>query len=150
MALKLKSKPSRILAAIDGSDVSLNAAAYAITLAKNNNAEIIVINVVDLSSIFKMLPPDTKKQLIDIGRQEASRMLDNVSDMAKQDGLRIKTEIIESAIPAADAIIKYAREKNIDLIVVGTKGRSGMSKVLLGSVASKVVTYSPCPVLVVR
>ena len=51
---------------------------------------------------------------------------------------------------AADEIIKYAKEKAIDLIVVGTKGRSGMTKALLGSVASKVVTYSPCSVLVVR
>jgi nucleotide-binding universal stress UspA family protein len=150
MALKLKSKPSRILAAIDGSDVSMNAAAYAITIAKNSNAEIFVINIVDLSSIFKMLPPETKKQLIKIGRQDASRMLDNATDMAKQDGMDIKTEIIESATSSADAIIKYAKEKNIDLIVVGTKGRSGMSKVLLGSVASKVLTYAPCPVLVVR
>lgn len=150
MALKLKSKPSRILAAIDGSDVSMNAAAYAIMLAKNSKAEIFVINVVDLSSIFKMLPPKTKKELIRIGRQDASRMLDNVIDMAKQDALTIKTEIIESSTSTADAIIKYAKEKNIDLIVVGTKGRSGMSKVLLGSVASKVVTFSPCPVLVVR
>ena len=146
----MKSKPSRILAAIDGSDVSMKAAAYAITLAKNNNAEIFVINVVDLSSIFKMLPPETKKLLIKIGRQDANRILDNVTDMAKQDGLRIRTEIIESSTSAADAIIKYAQEKNIDLIVVGTKGRSGMSKVLIGSVATKVVTYSQCPVLVVR
>src|SRR5919106_1768678 len=81
-------KLSRLLVAVDGSDTSMNAADYAITLAKNNNnnneaAEIFVIN-------------------------------------------------------------------DIDLIVVGTKGRSGMTKAVLGSVASKVVTYSPCSVLVVR
>lgn len=150
MAFKLKSKPSRILVATDGSDVSMNAAAYAIALAKNNIAEILVINVIDLSSIFKLLPPETKKQLINIGRQDARRMLDTVAKMAKRDEISIKTEIIESSTSTADAIIKYAREKNIDLIVVGTKGRSGMSKVLLGSVASKVVTYSPCAVLVIR
>jgi universal stress protein A len=55
-----------------------------------------------------------------------------------------------SSASAADEIIKYAKEKAIDLIVVGTKGRSGMTKALLGSVASKIVTYSPCLVLVVR
>ena len=150
MSHKLKSKPSRILVAIDGSDVSMNAAAYAITLAKNNIAEILAINVIDLSSIFKLLPPDTKKQLTNIGLQDARRMLDTVAEMAKRDGISIKTEIIESSTSTAEAIIKYAREKNIDLIVVGTKGRSGMSKVLLGSVASRVVTYSPCAVLVIR
>lgn len=150
MVFDMGSKPSRILVAIDGSDVSMKAADYAIALAQNNSAEILAVNVVDLSSIFKMLPRDTKEQLIKIGRLEADRMLDSVIDMARQNGIKIKTEIIESSISAADAIIKYAKEKNIDLVVVGTRGRSGMSKTLLGSVASKLVTYSPCAVLVVK
>jgi len=144
------SSPSKILVAIDGSDISMKAADYAIALAKNTNAEILAVNVLDLSSIFKILPRDTKEQLIKIGRQDADRMLDTVIDMAKQNGIKIKTEIIESSISVADAITNYARKKAIDLVVVGTRGRSGMSKTLLGSVASKVVTYSPCPVLVVR
>ena len=48
------------------------------------------------------------------------------------------------------AIVSYAEEENIDLIVIGTRGRSGFTKLLLGSVASKVVTYAHCPVLVVK
>jgi len=150
MVLDMGSMPSRILVAIDGSDISMKAADYAFALAKNSGAEILAVNVVDLSSIFKMLPRDTKEQLIKIGRLEAKRMLDSVIDRATQNGTKIKTEIIESSISVADAIIKYAKENNIDLVVVGTRGRSGMSKTLLGSVASKLVTYSPCPVLVVR
>jgi nucleotide-binding universal stress UspA family protein len=153
-------KPSRLLVAVDGSDTSMNAADYAIALAKNNNnndnneaAEIFVINVIDLPPIFKMLPSDTRKELISIGRQEANQMLDTVAEMAKRQGIekkKIKTEIVETPASAADTIIKYGQEKDVDLIVVGTKGRSGMSKALLGSVASKVVTYSTCSVLVVR
>jgi nucleotide-binding universal stress UspA family protein len=156
----LKSKkPSRLLVAVDGSDTSMNAADYAITLAKNNNndnneaAEIFVINVIDLPPIFKMLPSDTRKELISIGRREANQMLDTVAEMAKRHGMekkKLNTEIVETPDSAADEIIRYAQEKDVDLIVVGTKGRSGMSKALLGSVASKVVTYSPCSVLVVR
>jgi nucleotide-binding universal stress UspA family protein len=155
MTFKLKpKKPLRILVAVDGSDISMNAADYAITLAKNNNneAEIFVINVIDLSPIFKMLPSDTRKQLIRIGRQQASQIFDTVAEIAKRHGVitKINTEMVETSVSAADEIIRYAQEKDIDLIVVGTKGRSGMSKALLGSVASKVVTYSPCSVLVVR
>ena len=154
MTFKLKPKPSRILVAVDGSDISMNAADYAITLAKNNNnneAEIFVINVIDLSPIFKMLASDTRKQLIRIGRQQASQIFDTLAEIAKRhDVKKINTEMVETSISAADAIIRYAQEKGVDLIVVGTKGRSGMSKALLGSVASKVVTYSPCSVLVVR
>ena len=149
-------KPSRILVAVDGSDTSLKAADYAITLAKNNDnneAEIFVINVIDLPPIFKMLPSETRKQLIRIGRQQATQIFDTIEQMAKRHDVKtnkINTEMVETSMSAADEIIRYAKEKGVDLIVVGTKGRSGMSKALLGSVASKVVTYSPCSVLVVR
>ena len=149
-------KPSRILVAVDGSDISMKAADYAITLAKNNDnneAEIFVINVIDIPPMFKMLPSDTRKQLIRIGRQQATQIFDTIEQMAKRHDVKtnkINTEMVETSMSAADAIIRYAKEKGVDLIVVGTKGRSGMSKALLGSVASKVVTYSPCSVLVVR
>ena len=63
--------------------------------------------------------------------------------------IQIKTEII-SSINTAEGIVDYAQEKNLELIVIGTRGRSGFKKMLLGSVASKVVTYAHCPVLVVK
>jgi nucleotide-binding universal stress UspA family protein len=156
MTSNLKPKPSRILVAVDGSDTSMKAADYAITLAKNNNnneAEIFVINVIDIPPMFKILPSDTRKQLTRIGRQQASQIFDTVAEMAKRHDIKsnkINTEMVETSISAADEIIRYAKDKEIGLIVVGTKGRSGISKALLGSVASKVVTYSPCSVLVVR
>jgi len=162
MTSNLKPKPSRILVAIDGSDTSKKAADYAITLAKNHSSdandnnksvEVFILNVIDLPPIFKLLPSETRKQLIRIGRQQANEIFDSVQEIAKSHGAKFKinTEIIEtSSISAADEIIIYSKEKDVDLIVVGTKGRSGMSKALLGSVASKVVTYSLCSVLVVR
>jgi nucleotide-binding universal stress UspA family protein len=159
--LKPRKQPSRILVAVDGSDTSMNAAEYAITLAKNydddngNNeaVEVFVLNVIDLPPIFKMLPSETRKQLTRIGRQQANQIFDTIEEIAKHHSAQFKTntEMVEtSSASAADEIIKYAKEKEIDLIVVGTKGRSAMRKALLGSVASKVVTYSPCSVLVVR
>jgi nucleotide-binding universal stress UspA family protein len=146
----LTSGPSRVVVAVDGSDYSMKAADYAINLAKNTGAEIIALNIIDISSIFRMLPPTTKKELNDIGKQEARRMFQDVEEMAKKRGVEMRTEIIETSESVADAMIRYAEKKKIDLIVVGTKGKSGMTKALLGSVASKIVTYSPCPVLVVR
>jgi nucleotide-binding universal stress UspA family protein len=102
-----------------------------------------------------MLPSDTRKQLIRIGRQQANQIFDVIDEISKRhhnaSNLKINTEVVEtSSASAADEIIRYAKEKGIDLIVIGTKGRSGISKALLGSVASKVVTYSPYSVLVVR
>lgn len=158
-----KQQPSRILVGVDGSDISMDAADYAITLAQKNNnnnkdsqeaTKIFVINVINLPSIFKMLPSDTRKQLIGIGRQQASQIFEVIDEMAKRHNatnVKIIKEVIETTSTSpADEIIKYAKEKDVGLILVGTKGRSGMSKALLGSVASKIVTYSPCSVLVVR
>jgi nucleotide-binding universal stress UspA family protein len=57
--------------------------------------------------------------------------------------------VVTSNAPA-DAVAKYAKEARIDLIVIGTHGRSGMSRLLLGSVAERVVRTAPCPVLTVH
>ena len=63
--------------------------------------------------------------------------------------MQIKSEVISST-NIAEAIVDYAEEKNFRLIVIGTRGKSGFKKLLLGSVASSVVTYAHCPVLVVK
>jgi nucleotide-binding universal stress UspA family protein len=61
-----------------------------------------------------------------------------------------ETAIIEAETSAASTIVDYAESKNVDLLVIGSKGRTGLKKMLVGSTASEVVKYSHCPVLVVR
>lgn len=75
---------------------------------------------------------------------------ENFSHKAKTDNIELKTELINSNRPVDYVILEYAEEKNIDLIVVGTRGRSGFNKLLLGSVASSVVSYAHCPVMIVK
>jgi nucleotide-binding universal stress UspA family protein len=141
---------SRILVAVDGSKNSARAVKYALMLAKNSNAAILAVNVVDLSSIFKILPTKTKKELIRLGKEESCRILDSMKNMAKQSDMPVKTEVIESSTSAGTAILNYSKQNGIDLIVIGAGEKSKATKVLLGSVASKVVAYATCPVLVVR
>jgi nucleotide-binding universal stress UspA family protein len=65
--------------------------------------------------------------------------------------VKLKLEIIEDPISrVGSAIVAYAERENVDLIVIGSRGRTGFKKMLLGSVASDVVTYAHCPVLVVK
>jgi nucleotide-binding universal stress UspA family protein len=62
----------------------------------------------------------------------------------------LKTEFIVAKKSVLNTMIEYIEEQNISLIVVGTKGRSGVKRMLLGSIASGLVSYSPCPVLVIK
>ena len=82
-------------------------------------------------------------------RNEGEKYLDKVKVKANEKDIHIKTEIISSK-DIAGGILDIAEENNIDLIVIGTRGRSGFKRLLLGSVASHVATYAHCPVLVVK
>jgi len=65
-------------------------------------------------------------------------------------GSSFETAIIEAETSAASTIVDYAETKNVDLLVIGSKGRTGLKKMLVGSTASEVLKYAHCPVLVVR
>ena len=64
--------------------------------------------------------------------------------------IQVKTQVVVSPLSVTGSIVQYAERENIDLIVVGTRGRSGFKRLLLGSTASGIVTHAHCPVMVVR
>ena len=64
--------------------------------------------------------------------------------------IKVSTNVILTAVAVYVEVIEYAQQESMDLIVIGTRGRSGFRKLLLGSTASGVVTYSNCPVLVTK
>jgi nucleotide-binding universal stress UspA family protein len=86
-------------------------------------------------------------------KKESERWFNEIMNQIKDDPEikeRIKSDVITSPFSIAASILNYAEERNIDLIIIGTRGNSGLKKMLLGSVASDVVTYSYCPVLVIK
>jgi nucleotide-binding universal stress UspA family protein len=83
-------------------------------------------------------------------KQEAQKWFDDISKNAVTNGVKFKTEVVASPTSTVLAIVDYAENNKVDLIVLGTRGRSGFTKLLLGSVASGVVTYASCPVMVVK
>ena len=155
-----KANFSKILVAIDGSEHSMKAAEYAIDLAKDNNAQLIALTVLDVTKIgyaasaFIASPMHGLDEL-EQKRKEAQEWLDKVVKLtashqkANDDDIQFKSQIEES-MSVAGTIVDYAENQKIDLIVVGSRGRSGFKKLLLGSVASTVVTYATCPVLVIK
>ena len=147
---------SKIMVGIDGSEESVNAADYAIDIAKRHNAELTAVNVLtsDIGYAYSSpgveSPPLTIREIILLAEDEVKKWFDDIKEKADKSGVRFRSEIIMAKRSAISTMLDYAKEQNIDLIVVGTRGRSGIKKMLLGSVASGLVTYAACPVLVVK
>jgi len=143
---------SRILVAVDGSKSAMDAVDYAIDMAKKFNAQLTTLTVshISLSSYGFASLPDAIKQSKEKHALESKQWFDKVSQNAKQNDVQIKTELIDSQMSVDGTIVEYAESHDIDLIILGTKGRSGIKKLLLGSVATAVVKYATCPVMVVK
>lgn len=155
----MEKKLSKILVAIDGSDSSFDAGDYAVMLAKQHHAQLILLNVLHpveyYSSLqyFEVQQPVDSRKLIEQAKKEANKWFDIIRKKTEENMLekqiKIETAIIVSTA-TVDSILDYAEDKDVDLIVIGTRGRSGIKKLLLGSTASGIVTYSSCPVTVVK
>lgn len=147
---------SKVVVPIDGSQDSMRAAEYAVKLAGLYGADLSVVYVVNVDQylqslgLYRISYPDSIKKKIEEAREEAQKWFTEISKNAEQKKLRIKTEVLDTPLSVVASVVNYADRENADLIVIGTRGRSGLNKMLLGSVASGVVTYSPCPVLVVK
>jgi nucleotide-binding universal stress UspA family protein len=145
---------SKILLAIEESRTSVTDKVldYATKVAQDYDAQLIVLHVIrsnanltrtNIPSYVIEMKRRVEEHFIEITQRIHERRDD------KKTILRIKTEIIAS-VRIADAIISYAKDKHIDLIVIGTRGRSKLKSMLLGSVASDVVRYAHCPVLTIK
>ncbi len=139
---------NKILIATDGSEHTKKAVEYGIELAKISGAQLHAIYVVDTAA-FASIPMDAAwESMYELLKQEGELSIKYVADNAEAEGILIEKNIIEGH--PADEIIKYSEKNNISLIVMGTLGKSGLDRFLLGSVAEKVVRNSKIPVLVVR
>lgn len=140
-----------IVVATDGSRWSAAAASEAIGLAKRNKAALTIVSVVP--SEF-LAPTDIdfgmtqREKFAEKEMQEAEKHAKAVKEAAQKEGIAA-TAFVMSGKPA-DAIVEAARDKKADLIIVGSHGRTGLDKLLMGSVAERVIVLSPCAVLVVK
>ena len=146
---------SKILIAIDGSEHSFKASEYALELAKSLGAQIYAVTVTyipasDHLSQKEVLSKSLVEDSSNNSMKDAGNWFENFTQNANEDNIQLKTELINSARPVDYVILEYAEEQKIDLIVVGTKGRTRFKKLLLGSIASSIVTYAHCPVMVVK
>jgi nucleotide-binding universal stress UspA family protein len=157
LAQEQQQQISKIVVPIDGSENSMEAADFAVKMAEKYGSEVSAIHVINIDKNLQLLGihrlsyPDPIKKKIEEARTEVQKWLTEITKNAEHRNVRIKTEIIEdSPMSVVSTIVNYAEEEKADLIVIGTRGQSGISKMLLGSVASGVVSYAPCPVVVLK
>ena len=146
----------KILIAIDGSEKSMKAAEYAIdniAINQKTNVQLIVVTVIELNLSTFLTAPTFKLEEHEGKRKQAKEWLSNIEKLIQQKDENIKfTSYIldDPTLKVSSIIINHAESENINLIVVGNRGRRGFKRMLLGSVASDIVTYAHCPVLVVK
>ncbi|HUI40071.1 MAG TPA: universal stress protein [Methanothrix sp.] len=140
----------RILIATDGSDKSKKAAEEGIELAKALGAQVIALNVVNevvIASAVRQLGSDRKEVEAKL-KAAGGKAVDDIKAMGGKAGIGVDT-IVRIGAPA-NAVIDVAESEKADLIIMGSHGESGVSKLLIGSVVQKVLYWATIPVLVVR
>lgn len=147
---------SRILVPVDGSETSMRAAEVAVKMAAKHGAELVALHVVNIDQylqaigVYRLSYPDPIKKKVEEAKAEAQKWFAEIQRNAEQAKVKVKAEVVDTPLSTVGAIVNYAENEKADLIVIGTRGRSGFAKLLIGSVASGVVTYAACPVLVVK
>lgn len=135
----------RILVTTDGSKYSKVAVERAINYAKVYGGELTVVAVVDAPAELSGVSPAAVENMI----RKAKRYVGEVKSQADSAGLKTETFVLEGE-EAYRKITEFAKEHNINIIVMGSHGRTGLSKLLVGSVAEKIIGYAHCPVLVAK
>jgi nucleotide-binding universal stress UspA family protein len=146
-------KFEKIMVAFDGSRDSLKAIEVGCSLAEKYEASLVVVHVYGLSlpvyAAGATMPLPEIDQAAVTAKQDALVILSDGLEVAKSRNVKAKGELLE-ARSTLSALLEYAAEEKVDLIVVGTRGMSGIKRLIMGSISSGLVHSAECPVLVVR
>ena len=143
----------RILVPVDGSPTSNAGLREAIGLAKEAGARLQLIHVVDQHTVVMMGVESAYyiDEMMQSMRKAGQRLLNRAVAQATKAGVQASAVLLETLTgPAADPIVRQAKKWSADLIVLGTHGRRGVRRLLMGSDAEQVVRNAPAPVMLVR
>jgi universal stress protein A len=142
----------RILYATDFSKASGRALEAAVSLAKQNNAELLVLHVIEPVTAYAAGDDygsaELYMRLEETAEKDAQSSMQKLIQKLQKSKVKARSLLLKGS--THDQIIKTAKNRKADMIVIGTHGRTGLSKLFMGSVAGKVVSTAPCPVLTVR
>jgi nucleotide-binding universal stress UspA family protein len=137
----------KVLIAIDGEPIAVRAAETGVDLAQALGAEVAFVHVVDASLAYSGDTGPPASELIAAAKLDAKRLVAAIRQRLSPQSSAL--EFIQVGTPSEE-IVKAAKEWSADLLVIGSHGRGGMQRALLGSVAETVMRRAPCPLVVVR
>ena len=141
-------KIKNILVTTDFSEYSASALEYALSLADAHNADLHLLHIVEKKRGDGKKTAKQRKTAAKSGEDSAHRKMNKF--ISERIGPTVAVRQVVLSGHAASEIVRYARNRSIDVIVIATHGRTGLAHAFLGSIAEKVVRYSPVPVLAVK
>jgi nucleotide-binding universal stress UspA family protein len=141
---------SNIMVCIDGSKISVKAARRAFDLAKKYTSEVTAIYVSVISDSISRAPQYARDELYKYDAEQMNNWLKDVTLEAKQNNINFKIKVNQTNTSIVEEVIKNADAENIDLIVIGSTGKSKLERIFVGSVAQGVISNAKCSILLVR
>lgn len=138
----------KILIPIDGSDYSTRAAELGISVAKLVGAQVMVVYVIDTVVLDQIAKVSAREDVERELKQDGERYINYVLGLAEKQNVKVASLLAKGR--PFEQVVHLAKGLGMDLIVMGTYGRRGAERILIGSVAERVIEYASCPVLVVK
>ena len=140
----------RIVVPTDFSECAEGAWALAKRVAGSLGAELVLAHVLVEPIVYgdASMAADTTRQLFEQGRKWVEDEIEKWASAARVQGITVRTIVRTGS--AQEEIVNLATDERAELIIIGTHGRTGLNRLLLGSIADRVIRFSPCPVLTVR
>ena len=139
---------SKVLVPVDGSDNSHRALNAALLLLEKLGAKVTAIHVMEDIPVLHIQSEKLLRELLDAYKKESELILSKCSEIATKKGLSINTKLLQGN--AGATILDFCEKEKYDIIVMGSRGLGKFKELLLGSVSSKVVHHSSCPVMIIR
>jgi nucleotide-binding universal stress UspA family protein len=139
---------SKILVPVDGSDNSYIALDAALFLSEKLGSNITVIHVMEDVPVLYIESQKLLSELLENYKKEKQDILSKCSEIATKKGVTIKTVLLQGN--PASIILDFSKKEKYDIVIMGSRGMGKFKEIILGSVSSKIVHHSSCPVMLIR
>jgi nucleotide-binding universal stress UspA family protein len=139
---------SKILVPVDGSDISYRALDSALFLSERLGSKITAIHVIEKVPTVYIQSQKLLDEILETHKNESQKILDECSSIATKKGIAINTTLLEGN--PASTILEFSQTEKCEVIIIGSRGMGHFKELILGSVSSKVIHHSLCPVLLIK